>query len=74
MRCGRDLKFIKTFQLEHIEAEQNQGELVQQWREMSIIFDRFFFFCIFLLTVGTTVTLLLLAPRFSHRQFIDIKK
>ncbi|VDM38213.1 unnamed protein product [Toxocara canis] len=55
--------------MERIENEQRLEELIEHWSQLSIIFDRFFFCCIFMFTTGTTITLLLLAPRFSHRSF-----
>nr|AKR16141.1 nicotinic acetylcholine receptor non-alpha subunit 27 [Parascaris equorum] len=55
--------------MERAENEQHLDELIQQWSQLAIIFDRFFFCCVFLFTVSTTAALLLLAPRFSHRSF-----
>lgn len=55
--------------MDRIETEHKSDQLVHQWRRVSKIFDQFFFGLIICLTTGTTVTLLVLAPRFSHRSF-----
>ncbi|VIO92381.1 Uncharacterized protein BM_BM10632 [Brugia malayi] len=54
--------------MERIENENDHDELVEEWNHISIIFDRFFFCCIFFLT-GVATFFLLIAPRFSHRHF-----
>lgn len=60
---------FKLLQMERVESDKEQNELVEEWNHISAVFDRFFFCCIFVLTGATTFTLLLLAPRFSHRTF-----
>ncbi|VBB28038.1 unnamed protein product [Acanthocheilonema viteae] len=54
--------------IERIENENDHDELVEEWNHISIVFDRFFFCCIFFLT-GIATFFLLIAPRFSHRDF-----
>ncbi|VDM94123.1 unnamed protein product [Onchocerca ochengi] len=54
--------------MERIENENDHNELVEEWNRISIVFDRFFFCCIFFLTAIATF-FLLIAPRFSYRDF-----
>uniref|UniRef100_A0A183D2N8 Neur_chan_memb domain-containing protein n=1 Tax=Gongylonema pulchrum TaxID=637853 RepID=A0A183D2N8_9BILA len=63
------LKLKSGLQMERVENEEEHDELVEEWSHISAVFDRFFFCCIFVLTGAATFTLLLLAPRFSHRSF-----
>ncbi|VDK55078.1 unnamed protein product [Anisakis simplex] len=55
--------------MKRLENGQFIDDQIQRWSQISTIFDRFFFLCVFVLTFVTSVPLLLLAPRFSHRSF-----
>ncbi|VDN05206.1 unnamed protein product [Thelazia callipaeda] len=60
---------ISRILMKRIEKDNEQEVLIEEWNYISGVFDRFFFCCIFFLTGAATLTLLLLAPRFSHRDF-----
>uniref|UniRef100_A0A1I7Z4H4 Innexin n=1 Tax=Steinernema glaseri TaxID=37863 RepID=A0A1I7Z4H4_9BILA len=55
--------------VDRVEADQQFDQLIQQWSQLSNVFDRFFFCFIFFLTTTSTVLLLILCPRFSERTF-----
>lgn len=57
----------KFFQMNRVDSEHE--DLVQHWSQLSNIFDRFFFCIVSFLTLATTITLLLVCPRFSERNF-----
>uniref|UniRef100_A0AC34RNY7 Uncharacterized protein n=1 Tax=Panagrolaimus sp. JU765 TaxID=591449 RepID=A0AC34RNY7_9BILA len=50
-------------------VDSEHEDLVQHWSQLSNIFDRFFFCIVSFLTLATTITLLLVCPRFSERNF-----
>uniref|UniRef100_A0A7E4W089 Neurotransmitter-gated ion-channel ligand-binding domain-containing protein n=1 Tax=Panagrellus redivivus TaxID=6233 RepID=A0A7E4W089_PANRE len=58
--------------LARIEQEDEIESLSQHWSHLSQIFDRFFFFCIFFITVATSVILLIICPMFSERNFNEL--
>uniref|UniRef100_A0AC34GSI7 Uncharacterized protein n=1 Tax=Panagrolaimus sp. ES5 TaxID=591445 RepID=A0AC34GSI7_9BILA len=52
-----------------LKAEEEADKLMHHWSTVANIFDRFFFWFIFFLTISSSVTLLIICPRFSQRSF-----
>jgi len=52
-----------------VKEEKPSDDAIQRWSQLSNIFDRFFFCLVSIMTLSTTITLLLVCPRFSERTF-----
>ncbi len=57
--------------MDRMEKEKKVEELQYEWRRVSRMFDQFFFALITIITGTVTVTLLIVAPRFSQRNLFE---
>ena len=62
---GEILKYLK-FMMQKSDAEDDETDIVDEWKQVALVVDRLFFWLFLLLTIFSTLVLLVVVPAFKY--------